>query len=180
MTTRTESIKNRKEAIEIGLNTYKGATCAKHVDIQGERYVTGSKCIGCIKDVNAARENSFKETPELYAYYKAIRRINMAAHRSGIKLDAAKLLGCDANTLFNHLKTHENVDLTGTNYHIDHIKPVGSFNLKLKKDRIAAFHYTNLQALVPIEHVVKTIKEKGHNIKNEELRLVASVAGVSL
>jgi hypothetical protein len=61
-----------------------------------------------------------------------------------------KLLGCDIDTLKNHLQLKFIQGMTWDNYgewHIDHIKPCASFDLINPDQQKVCFHYTNLQPL---------------------------------
>ena len=43
-------------------------------------------------------------------------------------------------------------------WHVDHIRPVSKFNLKNRKERNDAFHYSNLQPLWARENLKKSDK----------------------
>jgi hypothetical protein len=61
-----------------------------------------------------------------------------------------ELLGCDSNALKMHLEPMFSDGMNWDNYgrwHIDHIRPVASFDLTTKGGQLAAFNYRNLQPL---------------------------------
>lgn len=63
-----------------------------------------------------------------------------------------KLVGCSTDELQKHLESLWQEGMSWDNYglhgwHIDHIKPLSSFNLTDKEEQQKAFHYTNLQPL---------------------------------
>ena len=63
---------------------------------------------------------------------------------------AVKDLGCSIDELKAYLESKFQAGMTWDNYgewHIDHIKPLASFNLTNREDFLKAAHYTNLQPL---------------------------------
>ncbi len=68
----------------------------------------------------------------------------------GTSASSMKLLGCDKNTLRQHLESRFQLGMTWENYgewHIDHIKPISKFDLIQPLAQKQCFHYTNLQPL---------------------------------
>lgn len=69
-------------------------------------------------------------------------------------------LGCSLEELQNHLESQFQEGMTWDNWtiegwHIDHIKPLASFDLSKEEDIYAACHYTNLQPLWSEENIRK-------------------------
>lgn len=61
-----------------------------------------------------------------------------------------RIIGCTFDALMAHLQKQFSAGMTWRNYgqwHLDHIKPVVSFNLEDENDLCACFHFTNLQPL---------------------------------
>lgn len=63
-----------------------------------------------------------------------------------------KLMGCDHQTLRQHLEKQFLPNMSWENYgrhgwHIDHIRPCKSFDLTIPEEQCKCFHYTNLQPL---------------------------------
>jgi hypothetical protein len=60
-------------------------------------------------------------------------------------------IGCSLNDLVQHLTSQFAPEMTWENYgefwEIDHIRPCASFDMTLKEDRQACWHWTNLQPL---------------------------------
>ena len=78
------------------------------------------------------------------------RRLNLAL--KGIFKDETtmKLIGCNLFELKTHLQNLFKDGMTWENYgkwHIDHVKPISSFDLNDSKNQKLAMHYTNLQPL---------------------------------
>jgi len=76
----------------------------------------------------------------------------------------AEYIGCDKETLINHLESQFKSNMSWNNYgsvwHIDHIKALGFANTP--DDLYKLCHYTNLQPLLIEEHKLKTtIDNKG-------------------
>jgi hypothetical protein len=105
----------------------------------------------------------------------------MLKERASVKPDSVlKLVGCDMFELTSHIEsmfyansetglamTWDNHGFVG--WHIDHIKPLASFNL-LDPDQVkAAWHYTNLQPLWSKENW-----SKGARVKTQETNHVVS------
>ena len=71
------------------------------------------------------------------------------------------LLGCSIDELRVHLESLFKEGMSWDNYgewHIDHIKPVSSFDLSDYEQQRQCFHYTNIQPLWAIENLVKSDK----------------------
>lgn len=74
-------------------------------------------------------------------------------------------LGCSVEYLIECFKKkmenfnlHSEVEMTWDNIHIDHIKPVSSFNLDDEDEFLSCCHYTNLQPLLVIDNLSKSCK----------------------
>jgi hypothetical protein len=71
---------------------------------------------------------------------------------------AVKFMGCEKAALKTHLKSRFQPGMSWNNYgkwHIDHIKPLSSFNLFDEKEVKLACRYTNLQPLWAIDNLRK-------------------------
>jgi len=72
-----------------------------------------------------------------------------------------KLVGCTRKELWKHLEKQFKLGMTRENYgkwHIDHIKPCASFDLRCPIGQLDCFHYTNLQPLWANENLRKGVK----------------------
>lgn len=72
-----------------------------------------------------------------------------------------KSIGCGSNFLKSYLESKFQPGMTWKNYgqwHIDHIRPLSSFNLLDKEQFKQACHYTNLQPLWAKENRIKSNK----------------------
>jgi len=104
--------------------------------------------------VNASKRkwhaNKMK-TDECYALSVRLRsRLNKAIKNGYKSGSAVKDLGCSIAELKQHLEAQFLDCMTWENYgewHIDHIKPLASFDLTDRKQLKQACHYTNLQPL---------------------------------
>lgn len=76
------------------------------------------------------------------------------------------LLGTDdMQIIWTHLEKQFKKGMTRDNHgawHIDHIKPISSFDLTKPEEQIKCFHYTNMQPLWAKENLTKGAKY-GHN-----------------
>jgi hypothetical protein len=89
-------------------------------------------------------------------YYKATKQKNTT-------LSSYKILGCTIEEFKYHLESKFQDGMSWDNYgyngwHIDHIRPISSFNLFIQSDVEKCFHYTNLQPLWAIDNLKKGSK----------------------
>jgi hypothetical protein len=89
--------------------------------------------------------------------YTVLKRKNTTKLESTLTL-----LGVDnIDTVLNHLKSKFEPWMNWDNHgkwHIDHIKPCASFDLRCPVQQLACFHYTNLQPLKAIDNLKKGAK----------------------
>jgi hypothetical protein len=86
---------------------------------------------------------------------QALQRKRLLGYKSK---SAARLTGCSMEFLIEHLEAHFQEGMTWKNFgawHIDHIRPVDSFDLTDAKQQVACFHYSNLQPLWAIDNLRK-------------------------
>lgn len=61
-----------------------------------------------------------------------------------------QLTGCSPKVLQDWIEQQFQPEMTWDNYglwEVDHIRPCSSFDMRIKSERLACFHYTNLQPL---------------------------------
>lgn len=90
-------------------------------------------------------------------------RIRAVIKRSGAvkKSKSFELLGCNAKQLKRYLESLWSMGMNWNNYgfrgwHIDHIRPLCSFDLKKHDQQKIAFHYMNLQPLWAKDNLTKS------------------------
>jgi hypothetical protein len=76
------------------------------------------------------------------------------------KIISLELVGCPTDVLIAHLESKFKPGMNWGNHglkgwHIDHIKPVSSFDLTDMEQAKECFHYTNLQPLWATENLKK-------------------------
>lgn len=91
------------------------------------------------------------------------KRIANTLRRNSIKSKLTLVFGCTLSELKKHLESQFKNGMTWRNWgregwHIDHIKPISSFNLEDKEEFLKAVHYTNLQPLWAFENMSKHAK----------------------
>ncbi len=99
------------------------------------------------------------KTDPLFRLQKNLRRRLNLALKNVFKDDTTmKLIGCNLKDLKIYLENKFQKGMTWDNYgewHIDHIKPISSFDLKDAKNQKLAMHYTNLQPLWAKDNISK-------------------------
>ena len=69
-------------------------------------------------------------------------------------------IGCTPQQLVQHIESQFSKGMTWENHgklwHLDHIRPMASFDLSKKEDQLACSHYTNLQPLLKSENLKKS------------------------
>jgi hypothetical protein len=92
-------------------------------------------------------------------------RIGMALKNSGARKSykTPKLLGAEILEVKKYIESLFEEGMTWDNYgyygwHIDHKRPLCSFNLKDPKEQLLACHYTNLQPMWGIDNMKKHCK----------------------
>jgi len=90
-------------------------------------------------------------------------RLNTAFNSNYKDGSAVRDLGCTIEKLKQHLESKFQPGMTWDNWttdgwHIDHIKPLASFDLTDRKQLLEACHYTNLQPLWAKDNIIKSDK----------------------
>ncbi len=91
------------------------------------------------------------------------RRINSYVSNENKSYSAVDLLGCSVNKLIKYLESKFKPGMTWDNYglhgwHIDHIRPLASFNLLDPIEARVACNYNNLQPLWAEDNLKKGVK----------------------
>jgi len=111
-------------------------------------------------------KNQYQTNPIFNLATKLRRRIHNAisyAQKTEKTDQTINLLGCSFNKLKGHIELQFTKDMAWDDIlagkiHLDHIKPVSSFNLTDPKEQKACFHYTNLQPLWASDNLRKSDK----------------------
>lgn len=107
--------------------------------------------------------NNLYANNSYFKLYTCIRtRINRVIKNNIKCKKTIELLGIDIKGLWKYLKSKFKVGMTiknhGKVWHIDHIIPIASFDLRDPKQQAKCFHYTNLQPLWAHENLSKGAK----------------------
>ena len=95
---------------------------------------------------------------------RSLRSRMYYAVKNGEKCDKTmELIGCDINTLKNHLESKFTEGMSWSNYgkngwEIDHIIPCTLFNLTNDLEQKECFNYLNLQPLWMLDNILKSNK----------------------
>ena len=105
-----------------------------------------------------------RESDPVFRMMENIRRRIQLAYKNHYKSKSTmELLGCTGEELAQHLEKQFQEGMTHENHgewHIDHIKPIASFDLSNPKEAEECFHYTNLQPLWAEDNLKKGSKEE--------------------
>lgn len=135
------------------------------------------------REIDRAKSKKFRETHPNYSkeyarkYYWEKQREDIhfrlkgalrARLRKALKYNlktgsAVRELGCSVEELYNHLELSFTQGMSWDNWgewHIDHVKPLASFDLTDIKQFKQAVHYTNLQPLWAIDNLRKGAREQ--------------------
>lgn len=110
------------------------------------------------RDYHAANKDNV-----YYILPKRLRNRLTAAIRSLAKTGSAvRDLGCSIEELKHYLELRFTGEMTWANHgsvwHIDHIRPLASFDLENRDELLIACHYTNLQPLLAKDNISKGAK----------------------
>jgi hypothetical protein len=92
---------------------------------------------------------------------EALNRKLRHLYHGSTSATAIELVGCDSKALRKHLRSLFKNGMTHKNYgqwHIDHIKPCASFDLKDVRERAKCYHYTNLAPRWAFDNISKKDK----------------------
>lgn len=160
--------------IKIARKAYRAANIDK---IKAYRAANIDKIKATVKTYQAANRNKInsyvknrKKTDIQYKLSIILRcRLNKALKRNKKTGSAVKDLGCTIDELKTHLESKFQSGMTWDNWsregwHIDHIKPLASFDLTDKEQLLIACHYTNLQPLWAKDNIAKGNKIISYNV----------------
>jgi hypothetical protein len=135
----------------------------------------GKKWRASNRDKTAAAERRRRATNPLHKIRSNLRGILNNAMKTGAackRSSALKLLGCSIPELRERLQALFLPGMTWANYgkgegkwHIDHIKPCCSFDLRLESEQSECFHYSNLRPLWGIENMAKATRDRQLSIR---------------
>lgn len=110
------------------------------------------------KEIQLARKRRYAEDIQFRIAYTLRNRLRMAFSRGYKNGSAVRDLGCSIAELMEHLKGRFRAGMSFENYgewHIDHIRPLASFDLRDPEQVKAACHFSNLQPLWAEENIRK-------------------------
>jgi len=123
-----------------------------------------------IKATRNAYTNNRRKINIQFKLSSALRsRLRKALHGNYKTGSAVKDLGCSIKELKQYLESKFQPDMnwdnwTSDGWHIDHIKPLASFDLTDREQLLIACHYTNLQPLWAKDNMAKGDKIISYNV----------------
>jgi len=148
-----------------------GSQICQHDKIKSRcRECGGSSFCEHDKIKSTCRECNFK------LYLVNLQRVSIKRCLKQSKLHKSKhsieYLGCTVEEFIEHFKKkmdnfnlYSEVEMIWENIHIDHIKPVSSFNLDDEDEFLSCCNYTNLQPLIGVDNLNKSCKWSDDNEK---------------
>lgn len=141
-------------------------TCRKHRGLSPIRRAYETQWqVENLEQYKEAKNQWTRSNPEYFKEWRTAIASRRIAHslrtrlRKAVKTGSAiKNLGCTTSELVAHLEKQFSVNMMWDNYgqwHIDHIKPLSSFDLTVPKQLAEACHYSNLQPLWGSENISK-------------------------
>jgi hypothetical protein len=120
---------------------------------------------------NASIKRRALNNPQFAIARRVRSRIKVAIRRAGItkKEKTEEIIGCSYSFLREHIEKQFRDGMTWDNpksFHIDHIRPICSFDLTDSQQLKKAFYWSNMQPLTPEENL-----KKGHSWSSKTLAL---------
>jgi hypothetical protein len=131
-----------------------------------------------LKRIDFEKKCRFREEKKKKMSLGSIRRNMSRSIRSALKVQdivkkdrTIKFLGCTISFLSQYIEDQFLPGMSWENHgawHIDHIRPCASFNLKEENEQMKCFHFSNLQPLWAIDNVAKGSTWLGKRFRYEE------------
>jgi len=137
-------------------------------------YINNKDRIRAYQKANKDKINSYiknrKKTDVQFKLRSNLRaRLHRAINRNSKAGSAVKDLGCSIKEFKQYLESKFQTNMNWDNWsfegwHIDHIKPLASFDLTDREQLLIACHYTNLQPLWAKDNMAKGDKIISYNV----------------
>lgn len=161
---RREYRKNNKEAFNIRHKIWRESNKEK-VRLKSNLWSKNNR-----DKINKSHKSKISNNVNFKLAHNLRARLKQAIKKNQKTGSAVKDLGCSIQKLKEYLESqfhnnrHTGDEMTWNNYgfegwHIDHIKPLASFNLSNREQFLEACHYTNLQPLWVEDHQIKTAED---------------------
>ncbi len=153
------SKRHRANVRNKGETTYIGSLCEEHPEYLGKRRSINGRCVKCHNESVMKKELIRKKIDPLKNMRcRVANRVLFFLKRGGYskKSKTAQMLGCDWQTLKEHLESKFTDGMSWDNrhlWHIDHIIPLSSG--KTEEEVMALCHYLNLQPLWAEDNIRK-------------------------
>jgi hypothetical protein len=129
------------------------------------KWYRGPVCRPCYRNNLYDKEKIIKSDKYIDTRIKNNLRSRISKIVSGVVKQGSAVndLGCSIEYFMSHIESKFKPGMTWDNYghsvwHIDHIKPLNSFNLQDSEELKKACHYTNLQPLWAKDNLQKSDK----------------------
>lgn len=140
-------------------------TCVKCTTQSSVKWYSGPLCRSCFRNYNYSKNKKLSTESHKINRLKNNLRSRISKIISGVVKQGSAIydLGCSIEEFKRYIQSKFQSGMTWDNYghktwHIDHIKPLSSFDLTDPKQLKEACHYTNLQPLWAKDNLEKSDK----------------------
>ena len=171
----TEKIKqykqNNREKIATQQTEYKQNNREK-IATQSAEYYQNNK-----EKIKQYKRNRYKNNENARLIQNLRTRIYKTLNGKSKSVHAKEILGIDIETYKRWIKYQMTEEMNFNNIHIDHVKPISSFDISNDNELLEAFNWRNTQPLLKQDNLRKSNKfnEKDYNnqfIKAREFNLL--------
>ena len=144
-----------REAIRLAKQNYR-ARHTSEIAVRDRAYKRAHR-----DDINAKKRIRTRDDACFRLVNNIRRRISNALHGRSKAAHTLELLGCTVEQCYAHLEKQFTPGMSWENraeWHVDHIRPIASYDISVPAQQRACFHYTNLQPLWARDNLRKGAK----------------------
>lgn len=116
------------------------------------------------KEARKRAREKYEAKPEVRLTKLMRHRLRMAIKNNWNRASAIQDLGCSLEEFKAYIEARWEPGMTwenhGKTWHIDHVRPLGLFDLTIQEQLLQAVHFTNLQPLSTEAHKIKSAQDR--------------------